>query len=247
MPESGKLTLETANVELDEHYASQHAGVVPGRYVMLAVSDTGSGMTAETQARVFEPFFTTKEMGQGTGLGLSMVYGIVKQSGGSIWVYSEVGHGTTFKVYLPRTEEAAAAMPSTAPALATMRGTETILLVEDDRQVRDLARAILAACGYHLVIPDDPRSVAAMAEQHAMTIQLLLTDVIMPGVNGRELAQQLAGFNPRIKVLYMSGYTDNAIVHHGVLDAGNYFLQKPFTPSGLAGKVREVLDSASRD
>jgi two-component system, cell cycle sensor histidine kinase and response regulator CckA len=242
MPEGGRLTLETGNVDLDKSYAADHPGVSPGPYVMLAVSDTGAGMTPETQARIFEPFFTTKELGRGTGLGLSMVYGIVKQSGGHIWVYSELGHGTTFKVYLPRTEQAAETVSARQPAASSIRGTETILLVEDDQALRELVRSILASCGYSIVAPKDSQEAQNICEQRAPGIHLLLTDVVMPGISGRALAQTILSRNPAAKVLFMSGYTENAIVHHGVLDTGTHFLQKPFTPSMLASKVREVLD-----
>ena len=242
MPDGGRLTLETANVQLDSGYAVEHPGVIPGSYVMLAVSDNGSGMTAETKARIFEPFFTTKEMGRGTGLGLSMVYGIVSQSGGHIWVYSEIGHGTTFKIYLPRTEAGAASPPLEQEAVSTLHGSETILLVEDDAQLRDLVRTILTTFGYSVLAPTDAESIRSMSEDAASEINLLLTDVIMPGINGRDLARQFVARNPAIKVLYMSGYTENAIVHHGVLDESTHFLQKPFTPSALTTKVREVLD-----
>ncbi len=245
MPHGGRLTLETANVQLDSGYAAEHPGVVPGSYVMLAVSDNGAGMTAETKARIFEPFFTTKEMGRGTGLGLSMVYGIVSQSGGHIWVYSEIGHGTTFKIYLPRTEAGAASPPLEQEAVSTLHGTETILLVEDDAQLRDLVRTILTACGYSVLAPVDAPSIQSMTEQVVLNINLLPTDVVMPGINGRELARQFVARNPGVKVLYMSGYTENAIVHHGVLDESTHFLQKPFTPSALTAKVREVLDQKS--
>jgi CheY-like chemotaxis protein len=242
MPKGGKLTLETANVELDENYSVKHPTVRPGSYVMLAVSDTGEGMSKETQARIFEPFFTTKEMGRGTGLGLSMVYGIVKQSGGHIWVYSELGHGTTFKIYLPRTTESVASSVTAAPAAATTRGNETILLAEDDYQLRELARTILAGYGYVVMVTKNAQEAREICEQHASSIHMLLTDVVMPGISGRELAQTLLAHNPAAKVLFMSGYTENAIVHHGVLDNGTFFLQKPFTPLVLAKKVREVLD-----
>jgi len=243
MPEGGTMTLETANVDLDENYAAAHAGVIPGVYVMLAVSDTGTGMSAETQAQIFDPFFTTKEMGRGTGLGLSTVYGIVKQSDGHIWVYSEVGHGSTFKIYLPQTHEADEPASGEHPVISTTRGSETVLLVEDDIQVRDLTRSILTACGYVVLAPADAQAALAMVEQDAPKIRLLLTDVIMPGINGRELARQLVGRNPEIKVLYMSGYTENTIGQHGVLEPGTYFLQKPFTPPALTNKVREILDN----
>jgi PAS domain S-box-containing protein len=245
MPDGGRLTLETANVKLDSGYAVEHPGVIPGDYVMLAVSDNGSGMTPGTKARIFEPFFTTKEMGRGTGLGLSMVYGIVSQSGGHIWVYSEIGHGTTFKIYLPRTEAGAASPPLEQEAVSTLHGTETILLVEDDAQLRDLVRTILTANGYSVLAPLDAEAIRSMTENSAAKINLLLTDVVMPGINGRELARQFVSRNPEIKVLYMSGYTENAIVHHGVLDESVHFLQKPFTPSALTTKVREVLDKKS--
>ncbi len=246
MPKGGKLTLETSDVHLDENYALARGGIIPGPYVMLAVSDTGAGMDAETQAHIFEPFFTTKEMGKGTGLGLSMVYGIVKQSGGHVSVYSEPGQGTTFKVYLPRVDVASDAAPSEHRAASTIRGTETILLAEDDRGVRDLARAILSACGYS-VLEGDSRTALSLCRDHPGPVHLLLTDVVMPGLSGRELADQIRARRPDIKVLYMSGYTSNAIIHHGVLDADTFFLQKPFTPAGLAAKVREVLDHAIPD
>jgi CheY-like chemotaxis protein len=243
MPKGGRLTIETKNVELDENYSVKHPTVRPGDYVMLAVSDTGEGMSEETQTRIFEPFFTTKEMGRGTGLGLSMVYGIVKQSGGHIWVYSELGHGTTFKIYLPRTAEAAESSAAAAPAAATVRGSETILLAEDDYQLRELARTILAGYGYAVLVTKNAREARQICEQRASNIHMLLTDVVMPGISGRELAQTLLARNPAAKVLFMSGYTENAIVHHGVLDSGTFFLQKPFTPEILANKVREVLDA----
>ena len=244
MSEGGRLTLETANVELDDSYALDHPDVTPGSYVMLAVSDTGAGMAPEIQARIFEPFFTTKELGRGTGLGLSMVYGIIKQSGGNIWIYSEIGHGTTFKVYLPRTEEAPESAALRQHAASTIRGSETILLVEDDLTLRELVQSILANCGYSVVTTKDTQEAHLICEQRASGIHLLLTDVVMPGISGRILAQTILSRNPAVKVLFMSGYTENAIVHHGVLDAGTYFLQKPFTPSTLANKVREVLDNS---
>jgi two-component system cell cycle sensor histidine kinase/response regulator CckA len=212
---------------------------------MLAVTDTGEGMTPETQAQIFDPFFTTKELGRGTGLGLSTVYGIVKQSGGHIWVYSEVDHGTTFKIYLPQTTEVDQPVAAEPPTVSSTRGTETVLLVEDDSQVRELTRMVLTACGYS-VLAADAGAALAMAEQHATTIRLLLTDVVMPGMNGRELARQLVERNPAIKVLYMSGYTEYTIGRHGVLEPGTYFLQKPFTPAALGNKVREILDDSGR-
>jgi PAS domain S-box-containing protein len=244
MPQGGKLTVETANVELDENYALEHLGAQAGRFVMLAVSDTGMGMNAETKARIFDPFFTTKELGKGTGLGLSTVYGIVKQSRGNIWVYSEPGRGSTLKIYLPRVDAPAEALTGEGKAPAKARGTETILLVEDDQHVRALARTALTAYGYSVLVAEDSTGVASMLDRHIGPIHLLLTDVVMPGLNGREVALQVAARRPDIKVLYMSGYTTNAIVHHGVLDAGTFILQKPFTPASLAAKVREVLDQS---
>lgn len=246
MPQGGKLTLETANVDLDESYAATHAGVTPGPYVMLAVSDTGKGMPPDVQSRIFDPFFTTKELGRGTGLGLSTVYGIVQQSGGHIWVYSEVDHGTTFKIYLPATGEKPDTAIREVPAPRSTHGKETVLLVEDDRQVRDLARTVLAQRGYSVLAPDESSTVVSVAEQNAMNIHLLLTDVIMPGINGRDLARRLLQCNPAVRVLYMSGYTENVAGEHGMLDPGTHFLPKPFTPTSLADKVREVLDGPTK-
>jgi PAS domain S-box-containing protein len=242
MPNGGKLTLETANVELDEEYVREHAAPIsPGPYVMLAVSDTGAGMDSDTQARIFEPFFTTKEAGKGTGLGLATVYGIVKQSNGYIWVYSELGHGTTFKIYLPRVDVVAEALEPAIPA-AQRPGSETILLVEDDWQLRDLARSLLSSLGYTVLTVDSVTEVEAVCRRHAGAIHLLLTDVVMPGISGKELARRVTQSYPGTRVLYMSGYTTDTIVHHGVLEAGIHFLQKPFTSTALASKVREVLD-----
>jgi PAS domain S-box-containing protein len=242
MPRGGKLTLETASVDLDQAYALEHAEVSPGRYILLAVSDTGVGMNSEEQAHIFEPFFTTKQPGKGTGLGLSMVYGIVKQSGGSISVYSEPGRGSTFKIYLPGVDTSAEDLTVEQSSSARMRGNETILLVEDDPLVRELARAVLTTCGYSVLVGEDPRTVASLCERHPGPIHLLITDVVMPGASGREVASQVLARRPGIKVLFMSGYTADAVVHHGVLDGGTLFLPKPFTPSSLANKVREVLD-----
>jgi PAS domain S-box-containing protein len=243
MPEGGKLTIETSNVEIDEEYAARHVAVTPGSYVQLAVSDTGCGMDEQTRERIFEPFFTTKERGKGTGLGLSTVYGIVKQSGGNIWVYSEPGQGTTFKIYLPRAPSATTATaiePTTIRAPST--GTETILVVEDEEALRKVALRALEAAGFKVLTAADGNEALMKSAQHAGDIQLLLTDVVMPGMSGRVLAQELAKTRPTVKVVYMSGYTDNAIVHHGVLDAGTHFLAKPFTLAGLTQKVREALD-----
>jgi signal transduction histidine kinase/ActR/RegA family two-component response regulator len=244
MPGGGKLTIETANVELDESYAHEHAGVCAGQYVMLAVSDTGTGMDTETLSHIFEPFFTTKEVGKGSGMGLATVYGIVQQSGGHVCVYSEMGRGSTFKVYLPRVEESAghsARMQHSEPAIC---GSETVLVAEDDLHVRNLTVAVLKACGYSVLELENPSEAERVCEQHSGVIDLLLTDVIMRDMSGPELARVMQKLRPQTKVLFMSGYTDTAIVHKGVLEPGIDFLAKPFTPSTLAGKVRQVLDQA---
>jgi two-component system, cell cycle sensor histidine kinase and response regulator CckA len=243
MPRGGKLTLETANVLLEESYARRHQPAEPGRYVMLAVSDTGHGMSPETQGRIFEPFYTTKEVGKGTGLGLSMVYGIVKQSGGYIWVYSEPDQGTTFKIYLPRVDEPADAAGADNRPKSVQRGTETILLVEDDPQLRQLSSSVLTHCGYKVLVAGGPEEGFELFKANQRDIRLLVTDVVMPRMNGRQLAEQIALISPNIRVLYISGYTSNAIVHYGVLDPGLWFLPKPFSLSALVAKVREVLDS----
>jgi DNA-binding response OmpR family regulator len=243
MPSGGKLTIETSNVSLDEEYARFHAPLRPGNYVMLAISDTGAGMDSETQSHIFEPFFTTKGP-KGTGLGLSTVYGIVKQSGGYIWVYSEPGKGTTFKIYLPRVAEAAETPALVAvPAESTEPGSETILLVEDEANLRYLARQYLEKQGYRVIEAADGAVAMQIAVAHEGVIHLLLTDVIMPGMNGRELAQRISEIRPNVKILYMSGYTENVIGHNGTLDAGVRLLQKPFTLRDLKSRVREVLDS----
>jgi two-component system cell cycle sensor histidine kinase/response regulator CckA len=246
MPNGGKLTIETQNVELDEAYVRGHLSAQPGPYVMLAVSDTGVGMDATTQARIFEPFFTTKEKGKGTGLGLATVYGIVKQSGGWIWVYSEPAHGTSFKVYLPRVAQAAApAAPSPMPPVS-VRGSETVLLVEDEEMIRHLVQKVLKANGYTVLVAASGRDAERAAGEHEGPIHLLMTDVVLPGMNGREVAQRLTAARAGIRVLYLSGYTDEVIVHHGVLEPGVAFLQKPFTPAVLGRKVREVLDGPAK-
>ncbi len=245
MPTGGKLTMETDNVVLDEAYAREHLGVTPGPHVMLAVTDTGTGMDKATLARIFEPFFTTKGPGKGTGLGLSTVFGIVQQSGGSVWVYSEVGRGTTFKIYLPRVDDAADVVHS-IEAPATLRGSETILLVEDDDQVRVVARGILARSGYHVIEARNAGEALLHSEGRTGVIHLLLSDVVMPQLSGPELAKRLAKSRPDMKVLCMSGYTDDSIVRHGVLEAHIAYLQKPITPEALTTKVREVLDARGR-
>jgi two-component system, cell cycle sensor histidine kinase and response regulator CckA len=245
MPKGGKLTLETANVDLDETYAGRHVGVRAGAYVLLAVSDSGCGMDREAMAHIFEPFFTTKGPGKGTGLGLSTVYGIVKQSGGNVWAYSEPGLGTTLKIYLPQAEGAIERSAREGRSGRAARGSETILLVEDQTEVRKLVREILEMNGYTVVAASEGLEALEICKQHEGPIHLMLSDVVMPQMGGRELAGRLATHRPDMKVLYMSGYTSNAIVHHGILDPGTAFLQKPFTPDGLACKIREVLDEGS--
>ena len=242
MPNGGKLTLETANVELDESFAQTHLATLPGSYVMLAVSDTGTGMDEETQAHIFEPFFTAKELGKGTGLGLSMVYGIVKQSGGYIWVHSEIGKGSTFKVYLPRVFEHDQEIASPFPAATALLGKETILLVEDDPLVRELALEILKTRGYCVLVADHPDAAIQLCRQHTGKIHLVLTDVIMPGMNGSQMADEITAMRPGISVLFMSGYTDTAIIRDGNFGQTTSFLQKPFSPTVLGRKVREMLD-----
>ena len=241
MPTGGKLTIETDNVVLDDAYAMSHLPSRAGPYVMLAVSDTGTGMDRETQKRIFEPFFTTKPPGQGTGLGLSTAFGIVQRSGGNIWVYSEPGKGTTFKVYLPRVDEEVDVLrPAVAPK--SLRGTETILLVEDEEQVRAIALNILRRQGYEVIPAQSADEAVRISERHPGRIHLLLTDVVMPQMSGPALSKRLAATRPDMKVLCMSGYTDDSIVRHGVLESGVAFVQKPITPGLLTRKVREVLD-----
>ena len=242
MPDGGRLTIETANVELGEEYAALHPGTAAGNYVMLALSDTGCGMDAATRARIFEPFFTTKEKGKGTGLGLSIVYGIVKQNGGEVRVYSEPGHGATFKIYLPAIE-GAAEEARVEVSRRTASATGTILLVEDEDQVRKLAHTILKKQGYEVLVAAGGAEAEKLLQEHPGGIDLLLTDVVMPGMGGVELAARIMAARPGIKVLYMSGYTDSGIVQQGFLREDTPYIQKPFTSAGLGRKVREVLEA----
>lgn len=245
MPDGGQIIIETANVELEEPYLDQRTEAAPGSYVMIAVTDTGVGMDPETRDRVFEPFFTTKDAGHGTGLGLSTVYGIVKQSDGYIWVYSEPGEGTTIKVYLPRSHAQHEEMRPTATEMSDMDGTETIMVVEDDQAVLDLVARTLERRGYTVSKASRADLALSVARLHEDTIDLLLTDIILPGgKSGRELAQELLEERDDMKVLYMSGYTPGAISHHGVLDSGIRYLQKPFSPDGLSRTVRQILDES---
>jgi PAS domain S-box-containing protein len=243
MPEGGRITLETQNVELGEDFVQRHVGSTTGPHVMLSISDTGTGMDPRTLARIFEPFFTTKETGRGTGLGLAMVYGVVKQSGGSIWVYSEVGKGTTFKIYLPQARDISETPVIKKPKAALLHGSETLLLVEDDRGVRELVSSMLKAQGYTVLTAEHPREVEALCEKHPGNIHLLLTDMILPGVTGREIAKRVGLLRPGVKVLYMSGYTDDVLIQRHGFEETSAFLQKPFSQASLAAKVREVLDA----
>jgi len=244
MPEGGKLRIETSEVELDQAYASDHVGVTPGPHVLLTVTDTGTGMDAVTQSRMFEPFFTTKEAGKGSGLGLATVFGIVRQSGGSIWVSSTLGTGTSIQVYLPMADRSAVVRAETAPPnVGTLRGTETILLVEDDERLRVLARTILVRYGYTVLDARGGGDALLLCEQFTSKIHLLLTDVVMPRMSGRKLAERLLQERPEMKVIYMSGYTDDAVVRHGVFHSTLAFVEKPITPEALARKVRESLDN----
>ncbi len=244
MPAGGRLTIETANVELDAEYVNTHGEGTPGPHVLLAVSDTGMGMSPEVRARLFEPFFTTKEAGAGTGLGLATVFGVVKQSGGSIYVYSEEGAGTTFKIYLPAAQAEMTPAAPAAPEPAVARGTETIMVVEDDESVRELVRLILEGNGYRVHAVGDPADAARVCSEVPAGVDLLLTDVMMPQLSGRELAERMAEANPGLRVLFMSGYSDEAVYRHGVLSPDAAFIEKPFTERSLTGKVREVLDQS---
>jgi two-component system, cell cycle sensor histidine kinase and response regulator CckA len=243
LKDGGALTIETANVTLDKKYAARHPGATAGPHVMVAVSDTGTGMDEATQKRLFEPFFTTKELGKGTGLGLAMVYGIVKQSRGSIWVYSEPGHGSTFKMYLPVVQaDTVERAPAVDAVPATLSGTETVLVVEDQAEARSVMREILSRRGYIVIEAISGSDAVMKSRQHPGAIDLLLTDVVMPGLSGRGVADILQAERPNLRVIYMSGYTDEAIVHHGILDSGLAFIQKPFTADAFLRKIRQVLD-----
>jgi two-component system, cell cycle sensor histidine kinase and response regulator CckA len=240
MPDGGLLRLETANVDLDSSHAARHESMAPGRYVMLAVSDGGCGIEKDVLTKIFDPFFTTKAEGKGTGLGLAMVYGTIKQAGGHVGVYSEVGHGTTFRIYLPRIDEPVAA-PIVDTALVPTRGWETILVVEDEASLRDITREILSDNGYRVLEAGGADEAMAIASRHPERIDLVVTDVVMPGTNGRVLAESLTAARPGIKVLFMSGYTDDVIAHRGVLEAGTLLLEKPFTVVALLRHVRAAL------
>jgi CheY-like chemotaxis protein len=244
MPGGGHLIIETANVDLDQPYVRGHSTVEPGHYVMLVVSDTGHGMDLETQSHIFEPFFTTKGPGRGTGLGLSTVYGIVTQNGGQIWAYSELGRGTTFKIYLPAVVTAGSEPKGAAlPSQKETRGTETVLVLEDEPSVRQLVQAMLGQQGYNILEAGTPMEALKYCKEYAGPIHLLVTDVVMPGMGGRQFAELAANYRSTMKVLYMSGYTGDSIAHHGALDAGVAFLQKPFSSESLLQKVREVLNN----
>jgi CheY-like chemotaxis protein len=242
MPHGGNLTIETKNIILEEELIWKYPGAKPGSYVMLDVSDTGTGMSTEVQSHLFEPFFTTKEKGKGTGLGLSTVYGIVKQSNGYISAYSEEGRGTTFKVYLPRVDEPAVHAKPPVPPDARIKGSETILLVEDELSIRRLMQSMLRICGYTVLDAPDGREALKIFEGIESPIDLLITDVVMPKMGGRELAKRIVGVRPKTKILFVSGYSEEAVLYQGIFDPGTAFLQKPFTPDSLARKVREVLD-----
>jgi CheY-like chemotaxis protein len=240
MPHGGRLTIETSDAELDEAYARRHIGVRPGRYVMLAVSDTGSGMDPQTLSRIFEPFFTTKPAGKGTGLGLATVYAIVRQWGGTTWVYSEVGKGTVFKIYLPRSSEAVTADVVSSSSEALALGSETVLLVEDEDSVRELARELLTARGYTVLAAASAEEALSRYGRDSRPLDILVTDLVMPHMSGRELAKAFAALHPETKVLFMSGYSD---LTNGVAEVEGHFLQKPFTAASLLKKVREILNA----
>jgi two-component system cell cycle sensor histidine kinase/response regulator CckA len=241
MPDGGILSIETSNVELDEHYARQHQAVLPGAYVMLAVSDTGIGMNEDVSSHLFEPFFTTKPPGKGTGLGLATCYGIIKQNGGHIWVYSEYGRGSTFKIFLPRAAGAAEDEVSIEPTEAEVNGHETILVVEDEPLVRAITVETLETLGYRVLQASNGEEALTVARAFEEPIDVLVTDVVMPAMGGVALTHHLHRERPNLKVLYVSGYTDDAIVHHGVVEPGVQFLQKPFPLATLARRIRELL------
>jgi CheY-like chemotaxis protein len=243
MPEGGTLTIETANVELDSTQSRDHNVESPGSYVMLAVTDTGIGMDAETKARIYEPFFSTKPADKGTGLGLATVYGIVKQSGGEIWVYSEPGQGTTFKVFLPHASEMLEAEQANGKRPQIAGGTETVLLAEDEDSVRRLAQRVLEHAGYRVLVAKNGSEAEALSASHDGPIHLLVTDMVMPLMNGRMLAERLRSQRPGLDVLYLSGYTDATATKKGFLEGGEHFLQKPFSNDTLTRKVREALDA----
>jgi two-component system, cell cycle sensor histidine kinase and response regulator CckA len=242
MPGGGKVLIQTERVELDVG-RREHSLIPAGPYVLLSVSDTGGGMDKETQSRIFEPFFTTKEKGKGTGLGLSTVYGIVKQTGGFIFAHSDIGHGTTFRIYLPRVEDVTDHTAPVKSTTAAAGGSETVLLVEDEESVRQLVRDTLLSRGYKVIEAQNGEAGLKVSQEYEGVIEMLITDVVMPGIGGRELAQRVSAARPRIKVLFLSGYTEDAIIHEGVLEPGTAFLQKPFTLQTLSRKVRDVLHS----
>jgi two-component system, cell cycle sensor histidine kinase and response regulator CckA len=241
MPWGGRIFVETATVELDEAYASEHVFVKPGRYVMLSFSDTGCGMDKDTQTHIFEPFFTTKSPGEGTGLGLSTVYGIVKQNDGYVRVYSEPDKGTTFKIYFPAAASTGPVASRTQAPAALRRGSETVLLVEDEDAMRQLARECLEASGYAVLVAPNGEAAIEIAKKHRGSIELVLTDVIMPGISGRELARTLTAIRPEAKILYMSGYPNDLIAQHGLLDPDTILVEKPFTFHSLLTKLRQAL------
>jgi two-component system, cell cycle sensor histidine kinase and response regulator CckA len=243
MPRGGRLTIATAEVELEDSYVATHGEVTPGPHVLLSVSDTGTGMSEEVRRRLFEPFFTTKAGGGGTGLGLATVFGVVKQSGGSIFVYSEEGRGTTFKIYLPASDLPVESADD-ADEPGSERGTETIVVVEDDESVRELVKLMLGGCGYEVLSAPDADAAVNLCEGHPGGVDLLLTDVVMPDIGGRALAERLTALFPHLRVLFMSGYSDEAVFRHGIIREGTAFIEKPFSQAGLARKVREVLDDA---
>jgi CheY-like chemotaxis protein len=243
MPSGGKLIIETSSVDLDDGYVRGHTGANPGSYVKLSMSDTGIGMNQEVRGHIFEPFFTTKEVGRGTGLGLATVYGIVKQSGGNIWVYSEPGLGTTFSIYLPRIKEATKTASAAAAGAEYPEGSGKVLLVEDDGAVRSLMSVILEDCGYAVVEASNGEEGLEIFSNHQSAIDLIITDVVMPRMSGKEMAERIQATRPEMKVLFVSGYTQIAVQHSGLLEGGSNFLQKPFTPKSLARKVQELMRS----